>query len=720
VKALFQKPDTPWLIAAIVAGFLLLGSLFVPLWRLELVAPQYPEGLIMRAYGYKFAEEPSSRYDDIREINELNHYIGMKPIKEVTEMKLFIPGVLALALGTALLPFVRWQRRWFRLLIVLGFWTMPLFFVADLQYWLYDYGHSLDPKAALTMDPFTPKVIGETKVWNFNSKTAFELGFYFLVAGALAITLIPAAPVLLRRLRAATPSGRRAGRRQHASPIGRGATALKILLPLALLAGAGLPRFDRAAAQDAGSASTLTLQQRIDAAAPEDIVIVDGGAYTERIVIDKPISLVGRNWPVIDGGGQGDVVTISADDVAISGFEVRNSGKSISSEPAAIKVKSADRVQIIGNRIRDSYFAVHMTESVGSSIDSNDFRAGAGVPQERRGHGVYLWRVSESAISKNVIRDAADAIHLEFSESNLVVENDARDSRYALHFMYSPRNKIVRNYFVDNLAGAVLMFSHELIVKDNEFSSNREGATGVGMLLKDDDNIFVEGNRLIRNKFGITIEGSPQSVGATAIFRRNLFALNDVGVALMSNSPITFVENAVIDNGVQVKAISGSLAHAPAGAPAPDGQDAALPKGAVWSSAGRGNYWSDYRGYDEDGDGVGDQPYSPRPAFAGRLADDDTLRLFQFTPAQQAIDLAAQMFPLFRYDAVIEDPYPLLRPPEGLTLAGDSGRNVPLLVLSGLLAALAATVIVGVGGLHAGPRLPIRARGAQPRGGLAA
>jgi nitrous oxidase accessory protein len=268
----------------------------------------------------------------------------------------------------------------------------------------------------------------------------------------------------------------------------------------------------------------------------------------------------------------------------------------------------------------------------------------------------------------------------------------------------------VRNEFFDNLAGAVLMFSHELIVRDNEFSSNRAGATGAGMLLKDNDNLFVEGNRLMRNKFGMTVEGTPQTAGTTAIFRRNLFALNDVGIALTSTSPITFVENAVIDNVVQVKALSGSIAHAPADADAPKDDGAQLPRGAAWTSEGRGNYWSDYRGFDADGDGVGDQPYLPRPAFAGRLTGDPTLQLFQYTVAQQAIDLAADMFPIFRYDAVIEDGGPLMKPPEGLGMPHGEGPNVPLLLASGALAAASAAAIALLAGVRIRFALGARAR----------
>ena len=84
MKRLFEAPEKSWLIASVIACGLLLGALFVPLWRMELVAPQYPAGLVMKAYGYKFVGDAGTYYDDVREINGLNHYIGMKPIVKVT------------------------------------------------------------------------------------------------------------------------------------------------------------------------------------------------------------------------------------------------------------------------------------------------------------------------------------------------------------------------------------------------------------------------------------------------------------------------------------------------------------------------------------------------------------------------------------------------------------------------------------------------------------
>ena len=193
MKKLIGKPEAAWLISAVLACGLLAAALFVPLWKMELVAPQYPACLVMYAYGDRFEGDPDSYYDDVREINGLNHYIGMKPIEKVTEMDLFIPGILATIVGTLAVSFVAWRRGWFRALIIAGFWFMPVFFIADLQYWLYHYGHTMDEHAALNTGSFTPKVFGTTQVWNFHSETGFEMGFYLMVLAALTITFMPPA-----------------------------------------------------------------------------------------------------------------------------------------------------------------------------------------------------------------------------------------------------------------------------------------------------------------------------------------------------------------------------------------------------------------------------------------------------------------------------------------------------------------------------------------------
>lgn len=448
--------------------------------------------------------------------------------------------------------------------------------------------------------------------------------------------------------------------------------------------------------QGAASAQLVSIQEQIDSAQPGDTLTFDGGVYNERVVIDKPLTLMGVNDPVIDGGGDGDVVTITADDVTLSRFVIRNGGQAFSQEPAAVKIVDAHAPVIEHNRIEDARFGIHVTGSHHAVIDNNEIDLGD-MPIERRGHGIYFWEVAEGAIHGNEVTNAGDGIHLEFSSDNGIALNTVTGSRYALHFMYSDNNRILQNTFTDNLSGAVLMFSHELLLKDNELSGNRQGATGTGILLKDVDNVFVEGNTIIRNKYGLTADGAPQSVGATVTLMRNLFALNDTGLGLMTSAPITFIENSMIENTVQVEALGAGLigdamaeAH-DAGAQGTTSPDAASGQ-AIWSIGGRGNYWSDYRGYDADGDGIGDRPYRPDPAFGGAMEEHPNLRFFQFTLAQQAIDTAAEMFPVYDYDPVIEDAAPLMSP-IGPALPEEAGVNTDLLVTSGLLVLLAAVIL---------------------------
>jgi hypothetical protein len=177
--------------AAGIAAILLALALGSPLWTMTLLAPQYPGGLHMTAYGDRFD-------GDVREINNLNHYIGMKPIEqeEVLELKLFRPALLLTIAGLLVLGLIP-LTHWLKVVQGIGIWLLPLGFIADLQWWLYRYGHSMDPLAPLRLEPFTPRVYGTTKVMNFHNEADFAIGFWLLVAAALVVSV---GPTLLRAI----------------------------------------------------------------------------------------------------------------------------------------------------------------------------------------------------------------------------------------------------------------------------------------------------------------------------------------------------------------------------------------------------------------------------------------------------------------------------------------------------------------------------------------
>ena len=174
-----------WTVCGLAGSIVLAVAAFLPLWRLTLTAPQYPEGLQLTAYGSKME-------GDLEEINELNHYIGVRAIEPdtVTELKLFpfvmAALVLAVAAGAVLLK--DWKPR---AILSAAVWAIPLGMLVDLQWWLYSYGHELDKSAPIRTDPFTPHVIGATRVLNFNSDAGVATGFWLMVAAALLISVAP-------------------------------------------------------------------------------------------------------------------------------------------------------------------------------------------------------------------------------------------------------------------------------------------------------------------------------------------------------------------------------------------------------------------------------------------------------------------------------------------------------------------------------------------------
>ncbi|MDA0351640.1 MAG: cytochrome C [Chloroflexi bacterium] len=178
----------------IAAALLITASIFFPYWRLKLNAPQYPRGL-EASIGIRDVA------GDVSEIDGLNHYIGMRPLAEggKLELSISIYAIPAMA-GLAALAAIRRRRFWLFALPAIAY---PVVFTADLYYWLYDFGHTLDPTAALSnaFDEFTPTLIGPGRVGQFTTFSFYEIGFGMAFLGS--VLLVISTVVRVRRERAA-------------------------------------------------------------------------------------------------------------------------------------------------------------------------------------------------------------------------------------------------------------------------------------------------------------------------------------------------------------------------------------------------------------------------------------------------------------------------------------------------------------------------------------
>lgn len=166
--------SVPSMISLILAAIVLTIAIFVPWWRMDFYAPQYPEGL-------DIIVTPSEVKGDIEIINGLNHYIGMKPFNTESFPELqFMPYIVgAVALIILITAFLRNKKL---LYSVIGLYAvLGAVGIWDMYRWLKKYGHELDPQAPINMEPFVPPIIGENTVANFVTYSYFTTGAYLLL-----------------------------------------------------------------------------------------------------------------------------------------------------------------------------------------------------------------------------------------------------------------------------------------------------------------------------------------------------------------------------------------------------------------------------------------------------------------------------------------------------------------------------------------------------------
>jgi len=168
-----------------LAAFCLVVSIFQPYWRMKLLAPQYPGGLEVQVYVNQMT-------GDVEEIDGLNHYIGMRPLGEAAQLErslsIYAIGVLSLLIVAA-----TWVHTKYAALLALPALLYPVIFLADMYFWMRNFGLNLDPSAALSgaIEPFVPPILGEGIVGQFKTVASVDSGFYLalLASGLILIGL---------------------------------------------------------------------------------------------------------------------------------------------------------------------------------------------------------------------------------------------------------------------------------------------------------------------------------------------------------------------------------------------------------------------------------------------------------------------------------------------------------------------------------------------------
>ncbi len=376
-----------------------------------------------------------------------------------------------------------------------------------------------------------------------------------------------------------------------------------------------------------------SLKEAVAVAKDFDSIIVKKGTYKEyNIVIDKPLTITGENYPIIDGELKGEIITIMADHVTVDGLFIINVGTSYTSDYAAVRVKKSKNFVIQNLVLEKLFFGIYLEKSRDGKVYHNKI-IGDAVQEYSSGNGIQLWYSKNVVIEHNYVEHVRDGIYLEFSDDCLIKNNvSAQNLRYGLHFMFSNNDTYQDNTFENNGAGVAVMFSKKIKMLHNTFKENW-GTASYGMLLKEINDAEIIGNTFEQNTIGINIEGSNRILYKNNNFISNGWAIKVRG-ACYSNQ---FLENNFLYNSFDISYNS-----------------------KVNDNVFDGNYWSNYTGYDLNKDGIGDIPYRPVKLFSyvvNRTPETIVLLRSLFV---DIIDFSEKVSPVFTPDNLL-DKHPLMK-----------------------------------------------------------
>jgi nitrous oxidase accessory protein len=404
---------------------------------------------------------------------------------------------------------------------------------------------------------------------------------------------------------------------------------LPILL-IGLLLALPLSAAERAVAPGTGS-----LAVAIAGSLPGDVLTLTDGAYAGPVTIDRPLTIVGPRGAVVDGAGQGSVLTIAASDVTLTGFTVTGSGRVNQDLDAGVKIlKGADRARIEKLLVTGNMHGIDVHGGHDAVVTGNEIIGTSSPRMNERGNGIYVWNSPGTLLDGNEIRYGRDGIFSNASADSIYRNNVMRDLRFAIHFMYTKNTEISGNVSVGNHLGFAIMFSDRARILNNLSLGDREH----GLMLNYSNNADVSGN-LVRGgtKKCLFIYNAHKN-----LIWDNRFEGCGIGIHFTAGSEKNVLTgNAFIANREQVKYVGT--------------------RNMEWSHGGRGNFWSDHPAFDLNGDGIADSFYRPNDLMDQILWSQPAASLLIGSPAVQLVRWSQRDFPA-TLPGGVRDSAPLMQP----------------------------------------------------------
>ncbi|MES9937517.1 MAG: nitrous oxide reductase family maturation protein NosD [Sedimenticola sp.] len=375
------------------------------------------------------------------------------------------------------------------------------------------------------------------------------------------------------------------------------------------------------------------LQLFVEITPPGGVLKVPPGRYAGPVVVERPITIDGGDQAILDGEGEGTVLSVLADGVTVRGLQIVNSGSSHDQVDAGILV-AADNTLIENNRIERTLFGIHLKKANDNTIRNNTISSMGDIPS-LRGEGVRMWYSEGNLVEGNHISTVRDLV-ISNSAENRFIGNTISDSRIAMEFIFSPYNLVQGNRVEDNSTGVVVIYSDELEILDNRFAHLRS-ISGSAVSIKGSSKAVISENLFLHCAIGL-VANAPIHPEHVFRLQGNRFVYNDVAMYFYGEKGGHVIHDNQFEGNftdVLVSASSSALHN-------------------DW----QGNYWDNYRGFDRDRDGFGDEPYNMY-IYSDRLWMDRPLtRFFRGSPGLEVYDFVERLAPFSPPELILTDPRP--------------------------------------------------------------
>jgi nitrous oxidase accessory protein len=377
------------------------------------------------------------------------------------------------------------------------------------------------------------------------------------------------------------------------------------------------------------------LQRAIAQAAPGDTLQLQAGTYPGPVVIDRPLTLQGIEGSVLDGGGQGRVLTVAAVDVTVKGITLRNSGDQLSTEDSGIFVTpEGDRARILDNHLQHNLIGIYLKGPEQALVRNNRITGRQDLRMNERGNGIHLWNTPGSIVEDNQVRFGRDGIFVTSSRDNTFIGNHLSELRFAIHYMYTNSSTVSDNISSNNHVGYALMYSTSLKVMRNRSIGDRDR----GVFFNFTNESEIAGNR---------VTGGPEK--CVFVYNSNINQIHgnhfqgcQIGMHFTAGSEQNELwHNSFVGNRTQVKYVGT--------------------RHLEWSRAQRGNYWSNHIAFDLDGDGIAERPFRPNSVADQIIWRNPKAKILVNSPILQILQWAQSRFPAL-HPGGVQDSFPLMQP----------------------------------------------------------